>query len=181
MTLPLQRAMAAVALLLLTVTLSAGTPAVQRLSEVDMPDSRLGGLWQFGADGAVFEIVPTAVADSYELFIVDSPDFSVAPGSFFGTISHTGKGNYYEAVLLLSPEGKVRGAARRKTRNYIFEFNDEGTQLSMRNYRKGFGVNLLRALPYLVRISVNRQDDRPQDVDGARRLAPASDDKYTVL
>lgn len=131
------------------------------------------GLWQAGgAGGALFEVRSTETEGLYDLFIVDSPDFTVAPGSFFGSMAATGKDRCYDAALLKHPRADRQAAGDSRAHNYVFELSADGNSLDMRHYRKGFSVNFFRLFPYLFRVSVDRRSNRPSGVDGARRVGP---------
>ena len=161
----------------------AGPPQLINLQEgytLSADASSPAGIWRFGADGAIFEIKPTPGTNgSYTLLLLDSPDLSRAAGTLFGSMTATGKPGTYDVALRLNPTGALRGSGRPKTRNFIFEISPEGSSLTMRSYRKGKTVNLLRWLPYLFRISVSEVDTRPSGIDGATRIAPPSI-KYPV-
>ena len=132
------------------------------------------GLWQMRGDGAVFTIVPRAgSAESFDLYIIDSPDLSIAENTYFGTMRRTGNGLSYDATL----HADIKGATpslRNKKRNFILEFSTDGSYLTLQPYTKGKRVNIMRWLPYLFRISVTDADTRPKHIDGARRIVPAS-------
>ncbi|MBD5234233.1 MAG: hypothetical protein HDS65_08675 [Bacteroidales bacterium] len=132
------------------------------------------GLWRFGADGAVFTVVETpGVAGSYNLLIDESPDLTIPKGTLFGTMKATGTARTYEASLLSDPAEGRTSLSPKKVRHFIFTLSADGSTLEFRPYRKGKTVNILRWLPYLVRLSVTDVDTRPRDVDAATRLEPA--------
>ncbi len=124
------------------------------------------GLWQMVGDGAIFYIEPER-RDTYTLTLYDSPDLTLSKGALFGSMSLTASGSY-DASLILNP----KGSGRRKTRHFLFDIDTDGTTLTMRSYRKGARINVLRLLPYLFRLSISEVDTRPQNIDGAIRLSP---------
>jgi|GEM_PF-2381651 hypothetical protein len=140
------------------------------------------GIWQFGADGAIFEIRPQNGRNGvFDLYILESPDLTVPSGALFGHMESTGTANHYDATLFKSLSGKEHGINRRKTNSFIFTFDPASCSLSIRPYKRGTRVNILRWIPYLFRLSVDRSDSRPAGIDGARRLAPVSPNYPVVL
>ena len=132
------------------------------------------GIWQAGAGGALCEgRQRSGVEGVYDLFIVESPDLSITPGTPFGQMKHTGSGQNYDAELLHDPAGALRAGAVKRTRRYIFTLAEGGASLSMRPYEKGKRINILRWLPYLFRLSVSDVNTRPRDIDAATRIYPA--------
>lgn len=126
------------------------------------------GIWELGRGGAVFEIVASAEPGAYTLVLLDSPDYTLNPGTVFGTMRTTGKPRCFDAALLHGLDGR----GRKKTRNFIIEVSADFSQLTFRSYRKGITVNLMRWLPYLYRFSVKEVNTRPTGIDGARRISP---------
>ena len=120
------------------------TPDTVNLSRSASPVNTLSpeGIWQFGADDAIFEIRPQ-------------------------------KGRH--------GTGNDRNITRQKNRNFIFTFDPSSCTLTIRPYKKGTRVNILRWIPYLFRLSVDRTDSRPSNIDGARRLCPDSPSYPVIL
>jgi len=133
------------------------------------------GIWQFGADGAIFEIRPQHGRNGvFDLYIIQSPDLTIHSGTLFGRMESTGTGYTYDAHLHQSLGGKDRNVTHPKTHNFIFTFDPTACSLKIRPYRQGTRLSILRWIPYLFRLSVERSDSRPEGIDGARRLSPTS-------
>lgn len=141
----------------------------RRSSDASSPE----GLWQMRGDGAVFTIVPRdGLAESFDLYIIESPDLSIAENTYFGTMRRTGNGLNYDATLYTDLKGS-QNTLRNKRRNFIIEVSADGSLLSLHPYTRSKRVNIMRWLPYLFRISITDVDTRPKNIDGARRIAPA--------
>lgn len=157
-----------------TVNLSHSTEIVDPLSPA--------GIWQFGGDGAIFEIRPQNGRHGvFDLYILESPDLTVPSGSLFGHMEATGTENNYDALLFRSITGNERSINKKKTRNFIFTYDSKTCTLTIRPYKQGTRVNILRWIPYLFRLSVDRTDSRPTGIDGARRLYPDSHSYPVIL
>lgn len=170
------RAITATLCLVCSIVLHAAPPTVITLDRhVPAPIDATSpvGLWQMVGDGAIFYIEPER-RDTYTLTLYESPDLALSKGDFFGTMTLTASGSY-DASLILNP----KGSGRRKTRHFLFDIDTYGSKLTMRSYRKGARVNVLRLLPYLFRLSISEVDTRPQNIDGAIRLSPPTA-KYPV-
>ncbi len=164
------------------LALAAAPPDVCRLDSI-MGDGGTtpAGIWQIGGDGAVFEIVPEGADGCFCLRIIDSPDYSVALGAVFGTMTYTGTERCYDATLFMKPRLSASASLPGRKQYYVFDFAADGASFRMKRYRKGWSLNVLRALPYLFRISVREHDNRPTDIDGARRIAPVATPQHIVL
>lgn len=170
------RAITATLCLVCSIVLHAAPPTVITLDRhVPAPIDATSpvGLWQMVGDGAIFYIEPER-RDTYTLTLYESTDLTLSKGDFFGTMTLTASG-CYDASLILNP----KGSGRRKTRHFLFDIDTDGSKLTMRSYRKGARVNVLRLLPYLFRLSISEVDTRPQNIDGAIRLSPPTA-KYPV-
>lgn len=161
-------------------TAAAASPEVFDMDKYSLEVSGLTspeGIWEIGRGGAVFEIVASAEPGAYDLRLLSSPDYTLPKGTTFGTMRPTGKPQCFDAALLHGLDGR----GRKKTRNFIIEVSDDFSQLSFRSYRKGISINFMRWLPYLYRFSVKEVNTRPTDIDGARRIAPASNQTPVTL
>lgn len=136
------------------------------------------GLWRVGADGAVFSVAEADAEGCYRLTLVDSPDYTVAPGMEFGRLTHTGTRHVFDASLQTSLSGRQRKSLRL---DYTVEYMPAEQTLVFRHYNKGWTVNVLRVLPYLFRISATRRNERPEGIDAARRIGPVSQPTYLYL
>lgn len=126
---------------------------------------RLEGIWQASGDGAIFAIrrLPATVA-TYELLMIDSPDWQIAPGTPFGTLRSTGSPNTFDASLLSDPSD-----SRSRKRDFIFELSPDRGCITFRPYRRNHSINFERWFRYLFRATI-KEPTRPKDIDGAIRL-----------
>ena len=160
----------------------AAPPAVCRLDSVAAPVGITpAGWWQIGGGGAIIDIVPVSADGRYELRIIDSPDFTLPQGYTFGTMSYTGTQGVYDVSLALKPRASSHAGIPGRRTDYIFTFDPTLGSFTMRHYRKGWSLNVLRALPYLFRISVSEHNSRPTAIDGAVRIAPPPLPQHIVL
>lgn len=127
------------------------------------------GLWSVAQGGALFRIEPLS-AGSYSLILEDSPDLGLAADTTMGTMTATGNGLQYDAVL---KHDLKDGNSKTTMRHYIVQLSDDGNSLTLKHYDKGLKVNVFRWLPYL-RGGVTEQDQRPAEADGAIRIVRGS-------
>lgn len=125
------------------------------------------GVWQFPADGASILIVK-ATASTYDIYLLDSPRLDVRPGALIGSAVTSPKKNYYDGEL------KPRNLGSRTklgNQSVTFTVNDGGT-LSIRPYSDSYKISLRRWFNYFFKISISHENNRPRDLDGARRIYP---------
>lgn len=147
--------------LALCVPVCAQSPA--RISLCAPADATVPeGVWQMLPDGAVFAIKPGRSAGTYDLVVLDSPDYTVAAGTLMGTMQPTSTAWVYDASLK---------NASGSTRNFMVEVDPEGGRLKMKPYHSSHRLSLRRWAGYLFRLSVDAPD-RPDTYDGAVRMAP---------
>ncbi len=125
------------------------------------------GVWQFPADGASLVIVKES-STTYDIFLLDSPRLDVKPGTLIGSAVTTPKRNYYDGELKPRHLGDK---TKLGTQSVTFTVNDGGT-LSIRPYSDGYKISLRRWFNYFFKISISRDNSRPKDLDGARRVYP---------
>ncbi len=136
------------------------------------------GLWQAGAAGALFRVEESATPGCFDLTVVDSPDYTMRPGTVFGTMKHTGTPHTFDASLMVTPEGSYRKSTRL---DYIIEYSPQSATLTFRHYNRNRSINALRMLPYLFRISVSRTNARPEGIDAAHRISVGATPNYVYL
>lgn len=171
------RLVASILLTLATVCVCPAEPPAILLPDASLPVSASSpeGTWRFGADGAIFEVKAAGGVDGFfELVLEESPDLSLPAGTPFGNMKWTGTGRNYEASLLGDPAGGKRSLTPHKMHHFILTLSDDGTTLTFKPYKRGKRVNILRWLPYLVRLSVTDTDTRQREVDAATRIDPTS-------
>lgn len=125
------------------------------------------GVWQFPADGASIVIVK-ATSTTFDIFLLDSPRLDVKPGTLVGSAVVSPKRNYYDGELKPRNLGKKMKLGNQSV---TFTVNDNGT-LTIRPYSDGYKVSFRRWLNYFLKISITRDNGRPKDLDGARRIYP---------
>lgn len=166
----------------LTVTSLPGTSAyaITRREACEIIDARgadpLCGIWRIGGDGALVAIIPaTAATARFDIYLLDSPDLSIIPGEKIGSATATGQPGTYDAELSTSPQILLKKRLR-----YILTLDRDG-YLAFKSYKQGKKISLGRLLPYLFRVTVTDVDTRPNSVDGAVKVYPASAPQGPVL
>ncbi|MDE6285847.1 MAG: hypothetical protein K2L99_02505 [Muribaculaceae bacterium] len=140
-------------------------------------DYGIVGLWRVtGPQDCEFEIRPSSsVAGSYDMLAVNCADMSVMPGTLIGTLHTTPTPGRFLARISSHPE---RAGARKV--DVVVNLGNEGN-LTFRAFRKGKRISLWRLLPYMFRITVEREDARPEGVDGAVRVGQGDLTRFRVL
>ncbi len=131
------------------------------------------GLWQMSATGggAVFELCACpGVPGVFELRMIESPDWRIPEGTVCGTVKAASRPGVYECVMSAAP------GARRKslTGDYTatLELDETGQRLVFKPYSRHRRVSLHRWLPYFFRVTLERENPRPSDLEGAVRIGP---------
>lgn len=145
----------------------AGEPAEISSLAADASAMAPEGVWRMQPGGALFRVEAGTSAGRYEVFVVESPDFSVAPGARMGSMTAMASAGVYDAEFAENP-----GAAGSRTHHFIIEVDDEAGRMSMRPYRARAGVSFRRWLSYLFRVGIV-DSDRPDGHDGAVRISPS--------
>lgn len=154
------------ALTLYGASAMASVPSVCNLDTVTAMPAPCG-IWQTGGPGgAVFRVQPSARPGVYEMRIIDSPDLRLASGTVFGTMTPTGTVGCFDAEMKLNPASP----ASSKKHNFILRFAPDGNTFTMHHYRKGVSVDVLRLMPYLYRLRMTHHNNRPDGIDGGRRI-----------
>lgn len=170
---------ALIAALSIAIGASASPPVVEfyGAESVATPDTPQG-VWRIGGDGAVFEVRPVAGTEGvYDLYLLSSPDLSIAPGAVFGTMTFTGAPGTYEARLRLDSSARTTS----KKHSFIFTLSDDASTLKMRHYVRGKQVSFYRWASYLFRVGIHNVDSRPADVDAAVRISPTVNQKHITI
>lgn len=129
------------------------------------------GRWTVNGGGAVIEIARAPGADErFCVTMVDSPDFSLAPGTLLGYVDPAPAPGRYDCHLSSDPSPRHRGRSNRKV-NFSIEFaGGNSDAITFHYYQKGRRISLWRWLPYLFRVTVRESRDDASGLDGARRL-----------
>ena len=139
------------------------------------------GIWRMAPAGAIFSIAPMpGRSGQMQLSMLYSDDLTIPSGTAFGTMTPTAKPGVYEASLMLNPSGHGSKHADRR-QNFTIEMDAASGRLIFKPYKSRLSVNFHRLIPYLFRFSVRREDTRPDDIDGAYRLAPDANANIIIL
>lgn len=148
----------ACALLLALAAMGAGAQELR----ADFSDP-VAGVWRMTPGDALFEISHANAEGRYTLSIVDSPDYTVAPGAEMGFMVATATPYVYDATLCERPGSQMR------RHSFFIEIDPEAGRLIMRPYRATAKISFRRWLPYLFRVTIERSN-RPEGHDGAVRV-----------
>ncbi len=168
-------------LLLLCAACAAAQAKWVRLDSVAPAGTYETGVWQKMPAGAFFTVktVP-GNKDEFRMEMIYSEDLTIAPGTYFGTMRRSAKPGVYDAELLINPRDNGTAWRKQRRRTFAINISPEGT-MNFVQYSKGLRVNFARLLPYLFRFSVSSADNRPEGLDGARRVAPEPSADIIVL
>ncbi|MDO4319700.1 MAG: hypothetical protein Q4C34_03920 [Bacteroidales bacterium] len=137
----------------------------------------LEGRWQINGDGALLDIRQSAEhAASLEIAWCDGPDLTVAPGAVIGTATPSGTPGVYDCKIALDPRPDNPSARRAGDFRLTLKGADTFT---LEPYRRKRSLSLWRWLPYLFRVTVINEDNRPADLDGATRVG--RDPQFIVI
>lgn len=135
---------------------------------IDAAPRTIEGIYRMGGEGALFAIVPSpGHTHRYDLIILESPDFSVEPGTKFGYAVAGGSKDVYDAKVY----GRLRADRSNKSHTFALRLRDDG-YLSFEEYRNSKRISLWRWIPYLFRVTVIEENNRPKGLDGAIRVYP---------
>jgi len=155
-------------------TLALSAAAVPPLNMVELGNDAetidACGVWETTASGSVLQLsrLPGA-RDAYTVAVIESSDFRIAPGTVIGTMTATAVPGCYDAEFISDPAGHS-AKFRNKKQNFIVEFDRLMRSCTFKAYRRGKRVSLRRLLPYLFRLAVVENDNRPEGIDGAVRI-----------
>lgn len=128
------------------------------------------GVWSLTASpDALLAFCPSnAVEGRLDIWLIDSPDFNVEPCTLIGHAVAGTKPGSYDLTLDEHP-----GNPKARKRSFIATIDDTGMNLQLHAYHRGKRISLWRWIPYLYRVSVIENSNRPDDHDGLRRVYPA--------
>lgn len=127
------------------------------------------GRWQVNAGGAVFDIKPLpGNSEALVMLWVDGPDFSLEPGTEIGRLYPSATPGSYDCRAATDPR---RAGIRKRTADFVITFSDtDPNTLILRAYHRRKRVSLWRWIPYFFRITIIQDSNRPEDLEGARRI-----------
>lgn len=129
----------------------------------------LEGDWKINGDGATLRFVASSgEGGRLDVLWLDGPALDIAPLTVIGSAVPGAAAGTYDCCL-------DTGLGRQRRRaTFALRLNGDGG-LAFEAYRRRARISLWRLVPYLFRVSVIKQTDRPSGLDGARRVgAPPS-------
>ena len=136
------------------------------------------GDWRV-TDGPVISFRADAlVPGAYDIVWLDGERLDLAPGTAIGRAVASPTPGLYDCTVSIDP----RGANSRKKRSARFTVRvdaDDPDTFYFQGYDKGMRFNLFALLPYWYRRPVRQIDNRPERLDGGRRVG--APDQYIEL
>jgi len=140
------------------------------------PLHHIEGVWQFPSDGVTVAIrryspenVPAGTAvEGYRMILVTSPNRALRPGTVIGYLTPTARTGSYEARIYTVQTGLTLTNPRK----FTLTLDGNESQLEFQRHKSAYSFNLWRALPYMFR-HVVRKNETTKVPDGCRRLYPA--------
>ena len=135
------------------------------------------GIWQMTGGGALFaierenmatELAPTRL----RMVMVRSPWRTIRPGTLLGHLEPTVRPGVYEARIYSTI---ARRTGRSVARAFTLKLDDERSLMTFEPFKSPVRINVFRLLPYMYRRLVEVQKSRPDGLDGAVRVMPASE------
>ena len=125
------------------------------------------GVWMTSA-GAYIAISANGI-NTYTMTILHSPDLSILPGTIMGSAHLSGKVGMYDASIFrnFTPDGKGH-----HSQQLAITVDVSTGMMRFDPYKQGWRINLRRLIPYLFRVTVQREDTRPDGLEGAMRIFP---------
>lgn len=166
--------------LLLIIILSSVLSVYALTPQVFYTDSALtvngadpiSGIWLTQPGSALISIEPTSPQGVYNLYVLDSPDYTIVPGTLVAHLSATADSQKYDAEFILPSTGLTGDTGGNRTMSAVITLTEEG-RFTITHYRRENRLSLRRLLPFLFR-SILRDSDRPGALDGAVRINPQS-------
>ncbi len=130
----------------------------------------LEGRWQINGGGALVDIVASPGTDgSLAMLWVDGEDFSIPAGEQIATIYPAANAGTYDCSASTDPRN--RGKKKGREVSFVIRFTNGSTDaLEFEAYQSKRRVSLWRWIPYLFRVTVITKNNRPSDLEGARRV-----------
>lgn len=127
------------------------------------------GVWRMSGSEGIFAVVADPATVFYKLIVVDSPDQNVLPGTIMGVCTEVGRQNHFDARIFTVGALDFMSAPQR----FTMSLSEDGRLVIIPVVDK-LKFNLWRLLPYMFRHSVKHVNNRPDNLDGAIRLYPAT-------
>lgn len=137
--------------------------------DIACPDAVGTGTYRLPS-GAVMEFAPRQGAPGVcDVILLDGPRLDIPSGTVVGELLRADGALRGDLILRIDP----RKAGGRKGRvTFAAEFSPDGRRVTLNHYREGVRVELLRLIPYLFRVGIERRDGRPSGLDVAERIGP---------
>lgn len=137
------------------------------------------GVWEMTDGGATVAITANSssqrhVTSDYSIIYVCGPDLSVPRGTVVGSAKQGSANNLYDAVIYSDVTADSSGVPKLSgARHFAITINSDD-RLALNTYEKGVKVNAWRLVPYFLRYSIRKVDQRPANLDGMVRIYPSS-------
>ncbi len=153
------------------MAMAAGPPAVTVIGDRNMPATAApaAGIWEFRPGGAIVIIEPMP-GNILAMSVLDSPDFSLAPGDGVALLEATSEPGVYDMCLYESSDALSGDRGGRRTRDAEVHVDADGRRLSFRHFSRRRSISLRRWLAAIIHATPTNSD-RPA-LDGAVRLWP---------
>lgn len=169
--------------ILLMLTAVFGLRARSLQSVYDAIDNGRGsaieGIWRLTASGATIAVTARPdMPNGYDVLLLDGSDPAVKPYTVIGQAVEGAEAGHYDMQLHSRP-----GDLRSRKQQFIVSPVEgrSATRMRLSAYKTGFRISFWRLIPYLYRVSVERQNNRPTDHDGMQRLYPPMPAETIVL
>lgn len=136
------------------------------------------GIWRMGQEdgNAVICILPSAESDEkFNIFLLDSPDWTIPSGALCGEIKATADPSVFDCRMREFSDSRTLAEALSTNTTATVILTELNRRMTFKPYRRSKRISLRRWLPYLFRVSVIEDSNRPDGLDGAVRLYPLTD------
>lgn len=159
------------ATLVVALSAAAEAPVVTVLGDRSMPPTAAAaaGIWEFRPGGAIVTIEPLP-GNRLTMTVLDSPDYTVAPGDGVALLEATAEPGTYDMRLYESSEALSGQTGGRRTRDAEVTVDAVGRRLSFRHFSRRRSLSFRRWIAALVHARPANADRPP--LDGAVRLWP---------
>lgn len=142
-----------------------------------LPACPVEGVWEMTHGGATFAIERAEASTDLapvrlRMVMVRSPWRTIRPGTLLGHLEPTARPGVYEARIY---SAMAQRTGLNLPRAFTLKLNEQATVLTFAPFKSPVKVNLLRMLPYMYRHVVSFRQSRPDDLDGAVKIAPRRD------
>ncbi|MDE6309150.1 MAG: hypothetical protein K2L93_06350 [Muribaculaceae bacterium] len=141
--------------------------------------SPIEGVWEMTDGGATVAIVANGssqrhVTSDYSIVYVCGPDLVIPRGTVIGTAQQGSTNSLYDAVIYKEVTVDGEGLPRLSGPQHFAINITSDDRLALNTYEKGVKINAWRLVPYILRYSVRKVDQRPANLDGMVRIYPSS-------